>query len=467
VSRSAFPRCHRLALALPALAAFAVPVMRWNANGHMTIAAIAWNHMTPASRSRAVQLLRNGPPLAQFSELESPGAGDDRDRQLFLAASTWADRVRANNIPSHVYNHGTWHYTDYFWRENNGHVEAVPGLAPDAENALERLPLLETALASAAADTTRAIALAWILHLVGDVHQPLHLSARVTPAEPQGDKGGNTFRLQGQPNNLHAYWDGAVDLVEPASGAGPVAYADRLAQRVEQDVPVNAIAPALVSATFDVWGRESLDIAQREVYASTLHPGDAPSAVYAQNAAKIAERRVALAGYRLASLLNRVLATPGTEVRGASGGANGSQAALQGADALRAIVGVWQSDTTSGNSALSNCAWTPAHGAVLCEQDITTPTGKLHAFNLFTFDPAAGTYVFYVLGHPGDPMRPVPLTIKGAIWIYGGQMAGPDGRKNRTVNDFSGSDSYSWRQESNLNGDVWTMVAGGRSRRVR
>ena len=138
----------------------------------------------------------------------------------------------------------------------------------------------------------------------------------------------------------------------------------------------------------------------------------------------------------------------------------------QGADALGALVGVWQSDTTNGNSALSSCAWTPQRGAVLCEQTITTPGGERHALNLFTFNTGTGSYSFYILGQPGDPMRPVALTIKGKIWIYGGQSPDPDGRTNRTVNDFSAGSSYTWRQESSSNGAQWTGGAHGQSRRV-
>ena len=296
-----------LVLAVAAAPATRSTALRWNADGHMAISAIAWNHMTPAARARAVQLLRNGPPMAQFSALESDaGSPAEKDRQLFMAASTWADRVRSANIPSHVYNRAVWHYTDYYWRETNGRIDPVPGLNPDPENALERLAVFEKQLGAEPADTTRAIALAWILHLAGDVHQPLHLSSRVTAEEPGGDKGGNTFRLQGQPNNLHAFWDGALDLAEPNAGAAQVAYADRLAALAEAAFPLASTPDAQLSATFDVWGRESLDLAQREVYAG-LQAGGAPTAEYSANAARVAERRAALAGYRLAVLLNRVL----------------------------------------------------------------------------------------------------------------------------------------------------------------
>ena len=144
-----------------------------------------------------------------------------------------------------------------------------------------------------------------------------------------------------------------------------------------------------------------------------------------------------------------------------------AQPPTKGADALRAIVGVWQSDTTGGMSALSNCVWTPAHGAVLCDQTISTPKGDQHALNLFTFDAAGGSYVLYGLQHPGDPMRLTPLAIKGSIWIYGGTSADSDGITYRTVNDFSAPDRYSWWQESSKNGEQWTKGVHGQVKRVR
>jgi hypothetical protein len=141
--------------------------------------------------------------------------------------------------------------------------------------------------------------------------------------------------------------------------------------------------------------------------------------------------------------------------------------AAQGVRALDDIVGAWQSDTTGGTSALSRCVWTPAHGAVLCEQDILTPDGALHAQNLFTFDPATGRYFLYTLSHPGDPMPPVPFTIANHVWTYGGQRAGGDGVTRRTINDFSTAGMYSWRQESTANGREWSAGAHGQSKRLR
>jgi len=147
--------------------------------------------------------------------------------------------------------------------------------------------------------------------------------------------------------------------------------------------------------------------------------------------------------------------------------ASSAQATRASAQALAVIVGVWQSDTTNGTSARSSCEWTPQHGAVLCEQTITTPEAVRHALSLFTFDAGAGKFVFYTLGQPGDAMRPVPLAIDRHIWIYGGQAPDNGGRFSRTVNDFTASDSYSWRLESSTDGEHWTPGIGGRSTRVR
>jgi hypothetical protein len=139
----------------------------------------------------------------------------------------------------------------------------------------------------------------------------------------------------------------------------------------------------------------------------------------------------------------------------------------EGAKALGAIVGVWQSDTTNGVSALSNCVWTPERGAVLCEQTIQSQTGEARALNLFTFDATSRRYVLYVVSHLGDPVEPVSLAIEGALWIYGGKGGDTDGTIHRTVNDFSSTGVYYWRQESSKNGKDWTVGAHGQSKRLK
>lgn len=141
-------------------------------------------------------------------------------------------------------------------------------------------------------------------------------------------------------------------------------------------------------------------------------------------------------------------------------------ATIEDARALGAIVGRWQSDTTGGTSALSDCAWTPQRGAVICEQTITSPAGVRRALDLYTFDSTAHKFAFYVLGKPGDTMQPIDFAVDGTTWTYGGRVRAPNGNYNRTINDFSAGESYTWRAESSPDGERWTAIAHGRSVRV-
>jgi hypothetical protein len=280
---------------------------RWNVTGHSVIAAIAWNHLTPIARAKVVALLRSGPPEAHFGDLEpTSGTPDERARQLFVVASTWSDVIRNRAIAQHAYDRPAWHYADYFWKEKDGKIESLPEMGPGVENAVERIRALRAVLAARGADSSRAVALAWIEHLVGDIHQPLHASTRVTPDLPKGDRGGNDFRLGGNPNSLHAYWDDILDIVAPPDGDRG-AGVDRWANVIEQRLPMSSFTTAELDAGVDVWVRESVEISQRVLYPPTLAEHAVPGADYRKTADAVAEKRIALAGYRLAVLLNKIM----------------------------------------------------------------------------------------------------------------------------------------------------------------
>ena len=135
--------------------------------------------------------------------------------------------------------------------------------------------------------------------------------------------------------------------------------------------------------------------------------------------------------------------------------------------ALNDIVGVWQSDTVSGTSAVSTCAASPAGSAVVCEQIIRTPAGNRRALNVFTVDTTGAAFVFYNLSRVGDAMVPVRLVIENHIWAYGGGERAGDGQFHRTINDFSNRAAYTWRLESSSDSVHWVPSLGGKSRRIR
>jgi hypothetical protein len=312
---------RRLVLAAGAAAALLVgPVLAfaWDATGHETVARIAWERMTPAARARAVQLLRSAPADAGLRELDdSTRPGEVRDRELFMRAAAWADMVRDRNHPERAkkYHHGPWHYRDAFWEQDSAGapIKDRPDIepSPKGENAVAQLAAAEAGLMDRSRpDSLRAIDLAWLIHLVGDIHQPLHASARITPRDPGGDAGGNRFRLDSAgKTNLHAYWDDAITREWPRGAADSTldAYIGRVAAGVTRAYPPTRFASQLEPDAFDAWATASVAIAKRDLYPTTLVRDRTPPDSYRARAKAIAEPAVALAGYRLAEVLNRVL----------------------------------------------------------------------------------------------------------------------------------------------------------------
>ncbi|HEY0779726.1 MAG TPA: S1/P1 nuclease [Gemmatirosa sp.] len=164
---------------------------------------------------------------------------------------------------------------------------------------------------------SRAIALAWILHLVGDVHQPLHTASRVTADAPQGDRGGNAVQLidDGRPTNLHAVWDDVFDEGpgRRAGGAGRgtpgpearLAAAERVADALEGGTRPEAVGSKVGEARPAVWAQEGQAIDETSVYTPDLVAGGPLPDTYVARARDVAAPRAALAGYRLATLLNQ------------------------------------------------------------------------------------------------------------------------------------------------------------------
>lgn len=290
------------------LLAAAAPAAAWDALGHRVVAAIAWDELTPAARAEATRLLLAAPPDSDLPALmPATGSEAERRRELFLAASTWPDVVRDRDRPARrdAYHHSNWHYINYFWDQSGpgGAPRGRTDLAPQTTNAVERLEALTAVLGDPAADPAeRGIALAWVLHLVGDLHQPLHTSARVTEREPEGDRGGNLVKLDPEgDDNLHSYWDGILRRTQPWWHWWPPSE-DRIARRLAAAHP----GPP-PGGDFEAWAREGLATAQRVAYPPTLRRGQPPPRAYREAVHEAASEALARAGHRLAALLETAL----------------------------------------------------------------------------------------------------------------------------------------------------------------
>ena len=148
-----------------------------------------------------------------------------------------------------------------------------------------------------AADDERALALSWLLHLLADLHQPLHTTALYSAERfPNGDRGGNDIAIRGG-SNLHALWDGALGN-------------DRRWRRIQTMAARDHVAldPAAV-IDFAAWAEQGRELADRVVYSQAIR-----SAVEAGSLANVdstyrdvmdrtADSQIGLAGARTARVV--------------------------------------------------------------------------------------------------------------------------------------------------------------------
>lgn len=157
---------------------------------------------------------------------------------------------------------------------------------------------------SGATDSLRSYDLVWLLHLVGDMHQPLHAVGRFTKELPDGDRGGNeetVIPATGEAIALHAYWDRLFGGYSSVYGAlfdacGPAGIMSLTPDADKAQI----IDPA-------IWAQESFDLARIYAYAAPVSLGKDPTQLtreYETNARNVARSQAALAGARLAKVLN-------------------------------------------------------------------------------------------------------------------------------------------------------------------
>jgi hypothetical protein len=159
----------------------------------------------------------------------------------------------------------------------------------------------------------------WLFHLVDDIHQPLH-TAQHSPLNIQGDRGGNEICVRvtqaGHPMDLHRFWDGVITSSSNLTRLRNEATALRNRQEFQRSQLTE-----LGSTNFESWAKESFEIATKIAYRNDGRIGIPRGAMdcttvaaapvlpvgYVVNASRIGDRRMVLAGYRLADLLRWLL----------------------------------------------------------------------------------------------------------------------------------------------------------------
>jgi hypothetical protein len=292
----------RPSLALTALAVIALLPGRgqaWGVTGHAIIADIAEHHLTPQALDQVHALLR------------------EEGLEHLDQVSSWPDTIRKERPEA-----SPWHYVDIPLTESAYLPQRDCKNGDCAVEAIKRFTAILADRSQPAA--RREEALKFVVHFVGDLHQPLH------GTENAGDHGGNKVRVtyfgdngtQQYPLNLHWVWDTTIlehqlhikeePLSQPnldAKRAAAIA-ANDIDRSLEKTVPNESAAdPA-------VWAMESHDAAKAAVYPGVAAPGaQAPASpvilgeAYQRRAWPVVERRLELGGLRLADLLNKALSS--------------------------------------------------------------------------------------------------------------------------------------------------------------
>lgn len=252
-------------------------VHAWNALGHRLVAQIAIDNLDVHTQKTLNDYHQ------QLDSVYRPSS--------LVNAAPWMDTLR---------------YDKKLWLERKHYInipfsrDGTPLVAPYPQNAVTAIQGAREVLANSAMSRfDKGFSVRILLHVVGDLHQPLHSTSQFSRQFPQGDLGGNRVHLgkNSIAGNLHAYWDRGGGLLLPKKHINAKRL-QRWAHRIEKKWPC-----ARFSKNDDPgqWALQSHELAKRVVY--QISPYQIPSKAYQKQTKKISEYQIALAGCRLACFL--------------------------------------------------------------------------------------------------------------------------------------------------------------------
>jgi hypothetical protein len=285
-------------------------ILAWDGAGHMAIAAEAFRQLSSELKAQATEVLKAHPDYQQWANAYHPNPNIDLAAYVFMRSSTWPDEIRRSGSP---YDHPEWHFIDYPIRPPSFPLEPDPR---PTNNILFGVAQCEKTLSDTnASPVLRAVYLSWLIHLIGDMHQPLHCESYFDDEFPNGDRGGNDFFVKPEQTGvrLHGIWDGLLGTIE-----NPAAQWN-YALKIEAEYP-KAVLPELQRHTNPKsWSLESRRLAIRYGYlnghlrgGTNLETAFPLPEGYLNNAHSVAERRGALAGDRLADEIQEYLKSAAT-----------------------------------------------------------------------------------------------------------------------------------------------------------
>jgi hypothetical protein len=286
------------------------PAFAWNGTGHKTTAAIAFKSLKPETRDRVVAV------LLKHKGVSGRDTADDDEAKLavFLSAAIFPDEIRDPSNPDHILNRPSHHFVNFpiFGSPADRRDARIDARNPHGDDNILKsfADNLDEVTDPHSPPDVQAVALSWIFHQVGDVHQPLHTAARFSATFPRGDEGGNSVLFpnpRGRQKKLHAYWDDLLDK-SPTKLGDPVQLADDIMAAHPRSSLLNELS---ASSRIEGWAQQSFEAARKTAYgpldANTkkFEEGDVPNG-YEEDAMKLAKKSIALAGYRLADQLEEL-----------------------------------------------------------------------------------------------------------------------------------------------------------------
>jgi S1/P1 Nuclease len=296
------------------------PAHAWNKAGHMVTGEIAYQVLKTSQPDVVQEVIRLSASLPSFAK-PAPTAAVSASEMTFMYLARWPDDIRSDERLSHP----PWHYVDLVYipgTSEDGSTAAIPEEEHTENIFVAFRGSLATLIDTTARDEDRAIALAWAMHLAGDVHQPLHTTSIRDATHPDGDRGGNSDFIRAKvgaaPINLHAFWDDIVLSSEKPTSVR--ARAITLWAGAGKSTQAEALDVHTLGDVFEQWARvDSYPLAIQDAYddgsltlVASDHKMDAPalSTAYLQRAKADADAAIERAGERLAAVLKAALGTP-------------------------------------------------------------------------------------------------------------------------------------------------------------
>ncbi|MBL4659065.1 MAG: S1/P1 nuclease [Alcanivoracaceae bacterium] len=301
--------------------------LAWNAAGHQLMAAITWDLLDEKQQSYWVDILKHHPRFAKDFKNNIPKHvkfnPSTYNEWIFRQAAIWPDLARGfqKNLQD-KYHHGSWHYINYPLYLDKKIDTSFLNLNTNFKNSFHNNLNITQALKGnlavlskqGATKKEKALALSWILHLVGDSHQPLHSTALFSENYfSKGDRGGNLINIDGQGyiKNLHWYWDSRLD------NSTSFKIIDLKAKKIGKKY--NKIALKNQKKPINQWLNNANKLAKKYVYTPVLmgllrdkeqqqnpQPTIYISNSYDKQARFVAEQQIAKAAFQLSHILEMI-----------------------------------------------------------------------------------------------------------------------------------------------------------------